>query len=295
MKSTLVRITTTIFLMHAMTSSAWAQRVLDWPLRTTAGPEAVTRGVEAAFWNPAAIIAGVGRGEAIIADQRTPDVIGLSGFAAAASWRLDTRTVIAGGYQHVSIDGLGETSTSPLSDIGEATFSIAEDQISLGASHVLGTAVTAGAGVRSHRSNESEVFESTTSLTAGFIALPAVPLHPVIGASIFTEKGGVRYIVGAEASMPDVTDGLNMRAGYGIRGGANSVAVEHRLGVTGLWRQMISVSAGVVTADAGAERSWEPVLGASLRVSRYELGVLRESLASDFGAAYSFRFRVGLK
>lgn len=283
-----------IVMIATLTSSAVAQRILDWPLRTTAGPEAVTRGVEATFWNPAAIATGVGRGELMVADQRAPAAIGIGGFAAIGAWRLDARTVLGAGYQHVSIDDITETSTSPLPDAGEAVFSIGEDQIALGVSHALGASLLAGAGVRYDRSNESGFDESATSLSAGFLFSPGLPLRPSIGVSLLTQTDGVRYTGGLELGSA-LTDDVEVRAGYGVRGGENTVAIEHRVGGTVNWRRLVALTGGIATASAGSERSYDPVLGASLRVSRYELGVLREALANDFGAAYSFRFRLGLK
>lgn len=278
----------------ALAAPAAAQRVLDWPLRTSAGPEAVTRGVEAVFWNPAGIAARDGRGEFLVADQRSPDAIGIGGFAAAAAWRLDARTTIAAGYQHVAIDDIGETSTSPLPGQGEPTFSVFEDQIAVGVSHALGGAVTAGGGVRLDRSNEDVITQSTTSLNAGFAFAPALPLRPVLGVSVLTRGGGVRYGAGVELAADPVSD-LEVRGGYGVRGGDEVIAVEHRLGATVTWRSLFSATAGFVTTTADDERTYEPVFGAALRISRYELGVLREGLANDFGAAYAFRFKLGLK
>ena len=270
---------------------AHAQRFLDWPLRTSAGPEAVIRGVEATFWNPAGIFTGRTRGQVMVADQRTPEVIGIGGFAAVGGWRLDARTTLAAGYQHVSIDDISETSTSPLPDPLAPTFSISEDQFAIGASHALGSAVTAGAVVRYDRSDETGVVESTTSLGGGFLFAPAVSLRPALGVSILTHDGGVRYMGGAEAGGGSST--FQVRVGYGLRGG-EKLTTEHRLGATAEWRGILAVTGGVVTADSG-ERSWEPVLGAGLRISNYELGVLRENLANDFGSAYSFRLRFGFK
>ena len=272
---------------------AAAQRILDWPVRTSGQPEAVVRGVEAVFWNMAAMVPSYGRGEVMLQDQRTPDMIGIAGFAAAGSWRLDPRTTVAGGYQHVSIGDIGETSTSPLPDTDQPTFAISEDQLAAGMSHALGASVHAGAGVRYERSNETGINESTTTLDAGFLWQPHQSLQPTLGATVATQDGGVRYTAGLEAGT-DIAN-LNLRAGYGIHGGRGLRAVEHRVGITGVWRQTLVVTAGASTSKVGADRSWEPVMGASLRVSRYELGFLREVLANDFGAAYSFRFRVGLK
>lgn len=290
----IVRAATTLALVGIVATPASAQRILDWPLRTSAGPEAVTRGVEAAYWNPAAIANLVTRGEVLVADQRAPASIGVGGFAAAASWRLDGRTTVAAGYQQVSIDDIGETSTSPLPDNGAPSFSITEDQIAIGVAHALGATVTAGGGVRHDRSNESGLNESTTSLSAGFLFTPSLPLRPVLGGSILTQRNGVRFSGGLEIGAPIVNE-LELRAGYGVRGGENAIAVEHRAGLTLNWRSMAEVTGGFATSDAGSERTYDPVFGASLRVSRYELGVLREGLANDFGAAYSFRFKVGLK
>jgi hypothetical protein len=294
MKLPLLRAFLPVALVMSFAGPARAQRLLDWPLRTSAGPESVVRGVEAAYWNPAGISTGVTRGQVIIADQRAPSAIGLGGFAAAAAWRLDARTTVGAGYQHVSVDDIGGTSTSPLPDVGAPSFSVGEDQIAVGVSHILGTSVVAGAAVRHDRSNESGLNESTTSLGAGFIVSPALPLRPVLGVSMLTQNGGVRYTGGLEVSS-SLTNDLDVRAGYGLRGGENTVATEHRIGITVDWRRLVALTAGFATADAGSDRSYEPVIGASLRVNRYELGVLREGLANDFGAAYSFRFRVGLK
>lgn len=290
----IARACSALVMILTLSNTAAAQRILDWPLRTTAGPEAVTRGVEAAFWNPAAISSRQGRGEVLIADQRAPAEIGIGGFTAAATWRLDARTNIAAGYQHVSIDDIGETTSSPLPDNGAGTFSIAEDQIALGVSHILGASVIAGAGVRYDRSNELGFDESTTSLNAGFLVTPALPLRPTVGLSIQTQRDGVRYTGGLEITS-QLHPTVEVRAGYGLRGGNNMIAREHKLGATVDWKELVAVTAGVATASVGAERTYEPVLGASLRVSRYELGVIREALSNDFGAAYSFRFRLGLK
>lgn len=282
-----------------LAGEASAQRVFDeWPVRTTAGPDALQRGAAAVYWNPAAISTHDRRGEVLVNDQRTPDVIGVGGFAAAAAWRLDARTTIGAAYQHVAIDDIGETSESPLPDEGASpTFSIGEDQIFLGAAHQVGNAITAGAGVRYDRSNEIGFNESTTSLTAGFLFNPTLKViarwSPAVGAGVVARRDGVRWSGGVDFALPAV-GGIASRAGYGARGGEGLAGLEHRLGITGVWRDLLVVTLGAMNGTGGGERVWEPTLGASLRVSRYELGVLRESLSNDFGAAYSFRLRLGI-
>src|SRR5688572_6392826 len=225
MKLQLQRALLPLVFVMTLAGRAPAQRLLDWPLRTGAGPESVVRGVEATYWNPAGISTGVTRGQVIIADQRAPSAIGLGGFAAAAAWRLDGRTTVGAGYQHVSVDDIGGTSTSPLPDVGAPSFSVGEDQIAIGVSHVLGTSVVAGGGVRHDRSNESGLTESATSLAAGFIFSPTLPLRPVFGASLLTQNGGVRYSGGVEISSLFAND-FELRAGYGLRGGKTAIATE---------------------------------------------------------------------
>ncbi len=281
------------------TGTASAQRVFDdWPVRTGAGPDALLRGVEAVYWNPAAISTHTFRGEAFVADQRTPDAVGVGGFAAAGAWRLDARTTIAAGYQHFGIDDIGETSESPLPDEGiSPTFSIAEDQLHFGATHALSEGLRAGAGFRYDRSNESGIHEATTSLVAGFVFAPALAalarFEPGIGAAMLAHGDGIRWSGGVDFALPAFTE-LTARLGYGARGGEGMPGLEHRIGLTGTWRQLLTASVGAMSASAGEGRSWEATLGASLRVNRYELGVLRESLSNDFGAAYSFRLRFGI-
>ena len=288
-----------VFWGVTLTGTATAQRVFDdWPVRTGAGPDALLRGVEAVYWNPAAVTTETYRGQVFIADQRTPDVIGVGGFAAAGAWRLDARTTIAAGYQHYGIDDIGETSESPLPDEGVSpTFSIAEDQLHFGAAHILSPALQAGAGFRYDRSNESGIQENTTSLVAGFVFTPPIAalarFAPSAGATLLARAGGVRWSGGVDFALPRLPD-LAARVGYGVRGGDGMPGLEHRAGVTATWKQMLTASAGAMSASGGEGRTWEATFGASLRVNRYELGILRESLSNDFGAAYSFRLRFGI-
>jgi hypothetical protein len=283
----------------ALSAPAAAQRVFDeWPVRTSAGPDALLRGVEAVYWNPAAIQTRAKRGELLVTDQRTPEVIGIGGFGVALAWRLDVRTTIAAGYQRVSIDDIGETSESPLPDPGiSPTFSIGEDQLTFGVSHKVNDALSVGAGGRYDRSDEAGFDQSTTSLTAGILILPAISFinafTPAAGGSIIAHRDGIRWSGGVDFALPRLSN-VTTRLGYGVRGGEGMPGPEHRMGVTALWREMVSLTAGLMNGSGGGERVWEPTLGASLRVSRYELGALRESLSNEFGAAYAFRLRVGI-
>jgi hypothetical protein len=299
-KATLRLIFLALCCLLVSAGSAAAQRTLDeWPVRGSAGPDAVGRGVEAVFWNPAAITTRAYRGEAFVADQRTPDEIGVRGFAVAGAWRLDARTTVGAAYQHLGIDDIGETSESPLPDPGvPPTFSIGEDQIHVGAAHVLSKDLTVGAGVRLDKSNESwssGADSTSTSLTAGLLIRPAflARIDPSVGGSMIFRQGGLRWTGGVDFALP-LSGALQTRFGYGVRGGDGLVDLEHRLGLGLSWRRLVAASLGATAGSSGAGRKWEPTIGATLRLSRYELGVLREALANDFGAAYSFRLRLGI-
>jgi hypothetical protein len=161
----------------------------------------------------------------------------------------------------------------------------------------LSDVLRAGAGVQWARSNESGIHESTTSLTAGLLFTPAFrvfsAITPSAAVAVLTRTDGVRWSGGVDFALPEARE-LSGHIGYGVRGGEDLPGPEHRVGLTATWRGLVSASVGVMNGTGGEGRVWEPTLGASLHVNRYELGVLRESLANDFGAAYSFRLRVGI-
>src|SRR5690606_29318978 len=86
------------------TTPASAQRLLDWPVRTTAGTAAFTAGAAAAFWNPAAAGRMDGRAEAMVVDIRGPEATTINGVALAGAVHLDGRTAVFAGYRHLSMD-----------------------------------------------------------------------------------------------------------------------------------------------------------------------------------------------
>jgi 23S rRNA (adenine2503-C2)-methyltransferase len=92
-----------------LSEPAAGQRLLDLPVRTWAGADAVATGAVAAFWNPAGAGILTRRGEVLVVDVLAPEPTGMGGFALAAAWQVDSATTVALGYHHVGVDGILRT------------------------------------------------------------------------------------------------------------------------------------------------------------------------------------------
>src|SRR5690606_13046567 len=80
-----------------------AQKLLDWPVRTGARPEAVAGGAGAVCWNPAATGWLDRRGEALVIDIRGPATAEVHGIAAATAVRVSDRVTLSVGYHHLGL------------------------------------------------------------------------------------------------------------------------------------------------------------------------------------------------
>jgi hypothetical protein len=264
------------------------QRLLEeWQVRSTAGAEALVRGAAAVFWNPAQI--GVaGRLEATLLDLRAPGITGIDGLALAGAYRLDDRTFVAAGYEHVGVSGIEQTTDSPAGtplDLGENRFVAA-------AAHTLGTATHVGAMVRYTRLPEISAQRSVIALGAGVRSRPfaAVPLD--VAAMAATEGSEAYWMAGVEFASSTPWENWSARAEYGAAGGQLAPGVTHRAAGTAEWDGRADITVGAVLEPDGGSRSLQPVLGAALRLNRYRLGAVREQLPNEFGSAYSFHFSV---
>ncbi|HET9982213.1 MAG TPA: hypothetical protein VFQ38_01445 [Longimicrobiales bacterium] len=281
-----------VLLALAAASAAGAQGVLDWTVRTSAGAEALEPGAPAVFTNPAAIGLMASRGEGMLLRLDTPDAIDLNGLAASGALRLRRGAVLGVGYQHLGIADIERTSVSPVD--GEGTFQVAEDRISLAAAQPLSPSVWAGALAEYVRSDAGVGATSDVLFGLGAAAQLAGGLRPTIGGSALIGQDGTRWSAGIAASPPGMgTLPVALRASYGITGQtARSLAPEHRLAIGGSWRNQLGAMVGVAASASGGAMDWAPVAQADLRLGRYLLGVLREGLANEFGAAYLFHFNV---
>lgn len=269
-----------------------AQRLLKWPVRTSALADAIVPGPTATFWNPAALSVGGHLTEAMVVNLRTPEELALSGIAAAIAHRLD-RTILAVGYEHVGVADITQTAGSPF----EATtqLNLGEDYFTLAAAHQVRPALRVGATARYARDNISGTDPSLT-LGAGFLAQLDLPLSPSLGGYALSEADHLNWAGAAEIILPSwLGDAYRFGTSYGAAWeDAGAGFLTHRVSGQAAWRDRASVSAGLAREGSSDVAGWEPVLAASLRFNRYTLGVARESLSGDFGATYSFRLQVGL-
>lgn len=277
----------------AAASPAAAQRLLDLPVRAWAGADAVATGAAAAFWNPATAAFVQDHGEATVFDLHAPDPTGLGAFAAAGAFRLDSLTAIAVGYHHVGIDGILQTTDSPLAE--DATpLDIGEDAVALAASRTISPVLHAGVVVRYIRAAEIAEDRSVVEFGAGVHVRPAnLPGRPALGAAARAENDGVAWNVGLRATPlvgPDSS--FTVGGSWGVDGGPLRIGVSHRFAAEGTWRDRVSVALGAASEPDAEGRTWRPLASASVRVARYSLAVLRESMANDFGAVHALRFTV---
>ncbi|MCI0435324.1 MAG: hypothetical protein L0271_17035 [Gemmatimonadetes bacterium] len=273
--------------------AAQAQRVLDLPPRTTAGPDAILRGPIAVFWNPAGIGIDTGRGEAAIVDLRGPSITGLGAFGLAATWNLDERTALAAGYQHIGIDGIEETTTSPLPPSGGASLiDISENIFAIAASRRAGARATIGAGVQYVRGAGITGGENVVGIGAGAEVRPELPLEPQLGAAVNVDDEGTTWTGAVEISPIRPRGDWSLHAAWGAGGSPRFHGVSHRAAARADWSDRIAVAAGV-SGEPGADgRTWDPLASISLRITRYTVSVMREELPNGFGAVHALRLSV---
>ena len=278
--------------LAAGAEQAAAQRLLKWPVRTSAAADAIVTGPTATFWNPAAVSVGAHRTEALIVNLRTPEELALNGIAAAVAHRLE-RTVLAVGYEHVGVDGVTQTTSSPID--ATTQLELGEDHFTLAAAHEVGPSLTVGATARYARDNISGT-DPSVALGAGFLAQLDLPLSPRVGGYAVSEVDDLHWAGAAEITLPTwLGDAYRFGASYGTAwDDAGAGFLTHRLSGQAAWRERAMVSAGLAHDGSSEGPSWQPLLAASLRFNRYTLGVARETLSGDFGATYSFRLQVGI-
>jgi hypothetical protein len=268
-------------------SSGEAQRLADWPVRISALPDAVATGASAAFWNPAGLGIGVQKTEALVLLLHTPQILELSGLAAATAVKFQGTTVAAA-YKHIGVDGFTRTEDSPAGE----TFDIGEDHFSLAAAQALGQSFSVGAMARYARDNLDET-DPIVGVGAGLGAELDVPLPARLGVYALNEDGTLLWGAGAEVRLPPLLGpSSNFAIAYGVQRDVLNESPIHRVAAELDWATRVWVSAGVSREPDGNQTRWAPILAASLRLNRYTLGVVRESLARDFGATYAARLQV---
>ncbi|MGH7461247.1 MAG: hypothetical protein ACREMA_09495 [Longimicrobiales bacterium] len=278
-----------LFHIGLSSSAASAQRLVDWPIRTTAMPDAIVSDAGAVFWNPAGLTIGTYRGQGMLVSLRTPEMLDLSGMAGVAAARFE-RTVLALAFEHVGVDGFTRTDDSPAGP----QFDVGENQFTLAASRQVGSVLTAGAVARYARDDLAET-DATISVGAGVMLEPAWPLRPRIGAYALSVSDDVAWGGAFELRLPRfLGPAYQLGLAYGAQIDVHMESPQHRIATRLDWDKHASLSAGLTREPGSLGASWSPILAASLQLNRYTLGVVRESLVNEFGASSTFRLQGGL-
>lgn len=280
-------------LMLACATPVSAQRVLDWPVRIDAQPDALVGGAAAVFWNPARAGAHDGDVEVLVVDLATPDALSLGAVGVAATARLFGHFSVAAGYQHTSVGDMVRTDGPPLEEPADrAEFEIGEDVFALGLAAVTPRGWTLGAAARWLRASPELGGGSTWQGTIGAQYAARIPPGDVRVAGMGTvaserlELGGAIEFV---AHLPESTIEPALAWGIAER---QSIGVAHRLVARGVWRRLLEAQLGMTAEPGAAGHTWEPVLAAMLHLGRYTVGVVREQLPNDFGGVMHYRLGV---
>lgn len=273
------------------TRPAAAQRLIDWPIRTTVGAEAVEGGATAAFWNPATAGLMTGRGQAFLMDMEGFRDSGLGGVAVAGAARLPGDVAMAVGFSHLGVGPIGLTTTSPADSLGEVN--IAEDLFAFGAARSLPHDLWIGVAAQYSRASSVANNRGEFGLGTGLAWTPGISVQPVLAASVLTRQGATEWLAGVAVNrLLEPVDGLKIGASYGMSGGAEKLGIGHRAALSVHWRDLIGAAAGMVGEPGSTGTTWSLIMGANLQLGRYGLSVLREGIPNGFGAAYYYQLRV---
>jgi hypothetical protein len=287
------RISGIALLLAGSAAPASAQRVLDLPMRAGAGADALAAGAIAVFWNPGSLGIPANRAEALIMDVEGPASTALDGIGLAGIYRLDERTAVAAGFQHVGVRDIEQTTTSPLPDDGAIPLDISENAFHFAAIRILRSGMGVGASVQYTRTADVLGGDDVVALGAGFRYALSAPLAPIVAASIRFDDSNTDWFLGAGVEHEVGSTGDWTAGGeYGLAGSGRYSGLAHRIAAMASWQHRVRVSAGIAGEPGVEGRTWDPVMGASVQLSRYVVSVMRENLANGIGAVHTFRFNI---
>jgi hypothetical protein len=272
-----------------------AQRVLELPVRTGAGADALVTGPAALFWNPASIGVPTGIGEALVLDTRGPAPTGLDGLAFSAAYRLNARTSLSAGLRHSGIEDVERTTTSPLPTGGAIAIDISETTFLVGAMREVGTRSAVGAGIRYTRVSEIVGGDDVVAIGGGgrHTFAERSGLTPVVAAGAWIDDDGADWFAAAAVGRHFGAESeWGVGAEWGVRGSPRFRGIGHRFAVTGSANERLRVGLGLAIEQGADGRTVEPAGAVSLSIARYVIGVVREELPNDFGAVHQFRLSI---
>jgi hypothetical protein len=290
MKATTRQASLVVLGWSALTSPVAGQRLMDdWLIRTGAAPGALQAGASAAFWNPAGADVLRSRGALMVLELLAPEATGVDVLAFSGGWRLDERTTLVAGDQHLGVEGMEFTGTTPE---GGIPVDISQDLFAVAASRRLTARLAVGAGAQYLRSSEALKEDDQLAIGAGARLLAPLPIPVTVGGYGYSLQDRLVWGIGVEVAPRLPVSAWRGAVNAGVGGGHAVRGTSYRAGVSLSWREMVELGGSMVGEPDGAERQWEPVLSGSVRLSRYELGVVREWLPNSFGTVHTFRFGI---
>ncbi|MEO5511351.1 MAG: hypothetical protein ABIS27_12035, partial [Longimicrobiales bacterium] len=168
---------------------------------------------------------------------------------------------------------------------------IGQDLFALAASHVV-SRMTVGANALLARGSDILNVPTSTRLGIGVqLELPfSVPV--TLAGSAQSEDSNVLWSGAARMSPALPFKDWTVSAAYGATGGSIRPGVTHRVTAHGTWRGLFAVEGGAVSETESGGRSTTAIGSIGVTLNRYELGVVRESLANGFGAVHTFRIGI---
>jgi len=259
-------------------------------------PAALASGPAAVFWNPAAPADHAPSRAAAIEILETPDVLALSGFVAAAHWRLTRHLIVGTTLGRMAISDLVRTTTSPVAVQGDILVHSQIVGVSVGWN---GGPVAIGILARAHESRLDALRDGGLTTDAG------IRWHPVSGVTLAASSRFLAPDLGRNEST-ELNVGLGTTVPIGMLwGSAADVQFSLGAGWHGTQRaepgggaalglsDRLTIGWGLTHERAFGESAWRNALGLSFRTSHYAIIVARADGLNGLGATYRLGLAAG--
>lgn len=268
-----------------------ARELLEFPFATVAEPQALSRRVAGALWNPALLAPMPSAATRISAAAlNTPIAQGVTAQYLGVGHALGRGVTVGGSVLRAQVSDLVRTDDDPSSIPFEDDIPYSTTLWSLSAARRFGP-LSAGASLRHRRGTADVRRDGATSVDVG-IAVDRIGSLPLrAGASTFLMSPGAgdrepRTVVAA-IEAPVVRDTTHEGAlGYSFLQ-TQRYGHEHYLYGSARWRRLFGV-AGLAQHHGAVSRTRRLRLGLGLQHARYEVGLAREETGGGLGASYQF-------